>query len=313
MKQLSDTESSTQSSLDDVDFNSEDAFCEGISYGEGLSEVEILGMNLLTLNEEGTTSHYIDESESDLSEEHNDCMIKQTADSLELTRKRLPHLVVHGGRAGSKKSKPRRLYKETLPGGEVDSLVLTRERNPHLIHKADRVARLRQLYEEGRGLFGEVDSLDLDKKRLPHLVHKRREVEKSTNPTISKASTAHPLQEVDGVGLNDASNDMEVVTFMKLSGESDDSTSTTESSTSNCDSVFSSDTVDSLILARRRLATDTSRKNETEQFESDQFERNRSYNKPQWHQRPDDRKLPPKPGVGLGSGLRRTSSGACAA
>lgn len=313
MKPLEDTDSSvrasddlsSQSSLEEVDYNSEDAFCEDLSESGGPPEVEILGMELLLSDEEQVDSDFADDSESDSSDEY-EFMMRRTVDSLELTRKRLPHLVVRRHKRTLKRRKPRTPYMESLPGGEVDSLVLTRERLPHLIHKPDRIARLRELYEQGRGLFGEVDSLELDKKRLPHLIHERESSEES--PIRPRKAFAELLEEIDGMTTILDLDFEEEVGYVKLTGESDDdSTATTESSTSDSDTLFTSGTVDSLILARKRLASHPARKYETDEHDHQA--------KPHtWTAaKHSETKIPPRPGVGISFGLRRTSSGACAA
>jgi len=307
MKALSDSDS-LRASLVAVDFNSEDAFCDDLSDEEGPPEVKILGMELLLLDEEEVPSDFVDDSETDSSDDEVEHQMKRTVYSLELARKRLPHLVVRGCKRAMKRRKHRKLYEDIFPGGEVDSLVLTRERVPHLIHQPDNVARLRQLYEQGKGLFGEVDSLVLDKKRLPHLIHKReayKESEKyrSLKSTTGKEVFAELLAEMEDTEIGgDLGSDH--VEFMKLSGESDDSASTTESSASSSDTLFSSETVDSLILTRRRLAAHSPRRHQTISCEKD-----KSDPKPPMAAA----KLSPKSGVGLSFGLCRTSSGACAA
>lgn len=285
------------SSLCDEDFNSEDAFCEELSGGEGPSEIEILGMELLLRDEEEVTSDFLDDSENDSNEISDVLWAKRTVDSLELARKRLPHLVCSDCKQATKRRKPRKLYSSCNPGGEVDSLILARERLPGLVHIDEREARLMKFYEEGRGLMGEVDSLVLDRQRLPHLVHERSTPEKRRKPRVTKQAYCELL------------SDMEY--YVKLAGDSD--TSTTESESSS-DTLFTSGTVDSLILTRKRLASHQHQDPPGRPFDDaediqtwssgESFERQLPAVKP---------KLPPKPGVGLGMGLQRTSSGARAA
>jgi hypothetical protein len=279
--------SEESSSLCEEDFNSEDAVWEALSGGDGPSEIEILGMNLLLQDEDEVPT---DDGGNDNSEMSGVLFTQRTVDSLELTRERLPHLVDR--KRAPRRRKARKFYPTTHPGGEVDSLVLARERMPELVHINET---LMTFYEEGRGLMGEVDSLELDKKRLPHLIHKR---------TTSKTQERRRRPRVSGEIYDEPLYDIKCA---KLPGASDDSSTSSTESESSSDSLFTNDTVDSLILTRKRLASHKKLQPLKEFSNSKAIPL-------QTKSTPDlGRRLPSNPGVGLHRGLIRTSSSAGAA
>lgn len=276
----------SSSSVSEEDFNSEGAFCGTMSSGEqGPSEVEIVGMDLLLLDEQ-EESDSIDDSETDSNEEAFNEQLKHTVDSIELARKRLSEKPGKQGRHRRNSGGRRRVF---FPNEEVDSLILARERLPHLIHdyQADDAAFLIKLFEEGRGLMGEVDSLELDRKRLPHLVHVRKNMNNGERIQL-------PLQ----------------WTWKDLSNSSDVESTSSDESSSSSGSYFTIETVDSLILARRRLASHPRRAYGGAKVGSVDVHQQ---SKPATGTTGETSKLPEKPGIGLGPGLCRQSSSACAA
>ena len=210
------------------DFNSVGAVCGSFFDEQEQPHVEIMGMELLVRDEEEISSDLDEDSDTDM--RRNRLFWKRTVDSLELTRQRLR---TNGG--NRRRSKPRKHFETCYPCGEVDSLVLAKERLPELVHKKyGRNERLSRFYQEGRGLMGEIDSLILDRRRLPHLLHLRE-----SNPAAEVIGDEIESYEVD------------------LKDDYESSTETTEdeslSPNPDAESAFTSDTGDSLILARRRL------------------------------------------------------------
>ena len=276
----------SSSSVSEADFNSEDAFCGAtMSSGEqGPSEVEIVGMDLLFSDEQGQKDD-MDDSETDSSEEELNEQLQHTVDSIELARQRLGE----GHHHRNSNRRHRRSRRVFFPNEEVDSLILARKRLPHHVNDdnlTEDVMFLVQLFEEGRGLMGEVDSLELDRKRLPHLVHHRE--------------TVH--------GLFPQQRTWELVTAKgspKICSD-DESTESDESFSS----YFTVETVDSLILARRRLASHRRRPYSGAKVGSGDIHQ---HSKPATGTTGESSKLPEKPGIGLGPGLCRQSSSACAA
>lgn len=283
---LSEEITVSSSSVSEEDFNSEDAFCATMSSGEqGPSEVKIVGMDLL-FSDEQFEEDCTDDSETDSSEEEFNGQQKLTVDSIELTRKRLSAESEKHDRH-RKNQGSRRVY---FPYDEVDSLILARERLPHMIHRnlTEDTVFLIRLFEEGRGLMGEVDSLELDKERLPHLIHVRR------GHVLLPQQRA--LELLDSKGSSKVDSDSE-------------STSSNESTTSS-KTGFTVATVDSLILAKRRFASHARHPcNGLKSGSGDVHQQS----KPSTGTTGETSKLPEKPGIGLGPGLCRQSSSACAA
>eukprot|EP00429_Kryptoperidinium_foliaceum_P062015 CAMPEP_0176079684 /NCGR_PEP_ID=MMETSP0120_2-20121206/39854_1 /TAXON_ID=160619 /ORGANISM="Kryptoperidinium foliaceum, Strain CCMP 1326" /LENGTH=251 /DNA_ID=CAMNT_0017413441 /DNA_START=822 /DNA_END=1574 /DNA_ORIENTATION=+ len=217
------------------DFNSQDAFCDDLSTGEGPPEIEILGMELLIDGEGGSSLSGLDDSDND-SEARR---FPPTVDSLELARERLPHLIVRPGAPRRRRRSPVEGKLTRFRNGEVDSLILTRRNKPHLVHRRDEhIDTMMKRLEDGRGLMDEVDSLILARRRLPHLIHVRER---------PKARTTHAGKKAEMVQNE----------YYQLLNDDDDSSSTsTTESLSSFDSHFTSLTVDSLVLARKRLGMD---------------------------------------------------------
>ena len=279
------------SSLCEDDFNSEDAYCEDISSGGGPPDIEIVGMDLL-LQDKDVESDILDDSDRDVSEIEEDLFKTKPFDSLVLTKERLPHLVLGDRNREVSRRKQRHFCKASLPGGEVDSLVLARERMPELIHIDECQARLK-FHRRRRGLMGEVDSLELDRRRLPHLVHVGLDIPETRSNRVTEEEYCKLLSNLDYQ--------------MKLGGERDgDSTSATEIE-SDSDTLASTDTVDSLILTRKRLASHQPRQPYIQPISDEDDLQTLSTSESR------GRKLPPKTDVGLGLGICRTSSGARAA
>ncbi len=289
------------SSWSELDFNSEDAYCARLSNGEEGSEVQIIGMDLLLSEHDEMASNFIDESEIDSIDDEVDRLLKSAVDSLELIRKRLPHLIIRHNVHMDDKRRTQKAQRVCFPSGEVDSLILTRERMPHLIHNyRDDAALMIKLFEEGRGLMGEVDSLALDKRRLPHLVLVHE------SPKVGKKTTSRGEQRMRAIANEEAENDVLPETrFTKLTEVDNDTISLAESSTPSA-----VDTVDSLILTRRRLASHSTQNyyHTEERCISDDHKTTPTTGNNYGHS-----KLPDKAGVGLSNGLCRQSSNACAA
>lgn len=280
------------------DFNSENAYCGQLSNGVEPIEVEILGMDLL-LDDGRTTID--DDSDLDSTEDSVVNNLQTAVDSLELTRRRLPNIVVHRSPRNTEKPRPRQ-KRVRFPCDEVDSLILTRERLPHITRDKtqDDKLYLDQLFGEGRGLMGEIDSLILDRRRLSHLLHKREAlyaddmISWTRNPTKASKVQGYELP------LNDLAYS-ETPDAVSLSSSGTASTSDVD------DSLFTSDTVDSIILSRRRLALHSTRDRSASRTAKPPilqlFRRSA----------PPASKIPPKWDGGLDFGLRRSSPGAIAA
>lgn len=225
---------------DDVSFDDDE------QANDGTLKVEILGMSLLSLDDRDEDSNDIDDATNDVV-----CgKFKSAVDSLKLARDAHEKLVTEGSctRAGGRKMRRKGV---SFLSGEVDSLILTREREPHIVHDSstDKQLLSAHLFREGRGLMGEVDSLILDKKRLSHVRHKRKEP--YAHPCISwkRIPRQNPKKPQDyEVPLNDLKRPEAI------------SISSNDSDNSDIDTLFTSDTVDSLILTRRRLYSHPTRK-----------------------------------------------------
>jgi hypothetical protein len=276
------------------DFNSENAYCEQLSNGVGPPEVEILGMDLLLKDDRSTID---DDSDLDSTEDRVVNNLQTAVDSLVLTRRRLPNIVVH--RCPRKTQTTKRVR---FPRDEVDSLVLTRERLHHIARDKtqDHKLYLDQLFGEGRGLMGEIDSLILDRRRLSHFLHKREAlyaddmISWTRNPTKASKVQGYELP------LNDLAYS-ETPDAVSLSSSGSGSTIDLD------DSLFTADTVDSIILSRRRLALHSTRNQSASRTGEPpilQLLRNSE---------PPSSKIPPTWDVGLDFGLRRSSPGAIAA
>jgi hypothetical protein len=124
---------------------------------------------------------------------------------------------------------------DSLVSFEVDSLVLARRRLSH-IHHNRHGARPR------RRLGGSVDSLVLARRRLSHIVHERNN---------TKRSAIHSQLRMLRSSKRPKSDDDSSATSSEESSTYTSSTSSDESSAF----TFDCSTVDSLILARERLAS----------------------------------------------------------
>jgi hypothetical protein len=123
---------------------------------------------------------------------------------------------------------------DSLVSFEVDSLVLARRRLSH-IHHNRHGARPR------RRLSGSVDSLVLARRRLPRIVHERKNTKRSAIHSLRMLRSSKRAKSDD-----------------ESSSTSSDESSTYTSSTSSDESstfTFDCSTVDSLVLARERLAS----------------------------------------------------------